>query len=75
MKLDFMSVGKEVSDHNDLSGEENLTGAIELSDEDLAGVVGARHHHHKHGHEKHGHEGHGHEGHGHEGHGHEKHGH
>ena len=42
MKLDFMSAGKDVSDHNDLSGEENLTDAIELSDEDLAGVVGAR---------------------------------
>ena len=41
MKLDFTSVGKDVSDHNDLSSEENLTRAIELSDEDLAGVVGA----------------------------------
>ncbi len=52
MKLDFMSAWKDVSDHNDLSGEENLKGAIELSDEDLAGVVGAsrhrRHHHRRH---------------------------
>lgn len=45
MKLDFTSVGKDVSGHNDLSGEENLTDAIELSDEDLAGVVGARRRH------------------------------
>ena len=48
MKLDFMSAWKGVSDHNDLSGEENLTEAIELSDEDLAGVVGASRHHRRH---------------------------
>jgi hypothetical protein len=48
MKLDFTSVGKDVSGHNDLSGEENLMGAIELSDEDLAGVVGAMRRHRRH---------------------------
>ena len=54
MKLDFTSVGKDVSDHNDLSGEENLMGAIELSDEDLAGVVGAGRHHRRHHRRHHG---------------------
>jgi hypothetical protein len=52
MKFDFTSTSKDVSDRNSLSSQEKLVGAIELSDEEMAGVSGAKHHrrrkHHRH---------------------------